>query len=166
MFWLTLSRYYSQRLQIDTLCKKETCDFSNSERAEYGALFLRTSILIDFISPGDSKRHHWKCARLWTSFQGNREFWSWLVVVRSRRKAWPYWFERNGQVWTLILKLHILLTGLSTARTDEGFAIDFRYVGVIKMTDVVNKIFDMDPEMATVPFGFASKLEFSLQNSG
>ncbi|KAI9164119.1 Adenylate-forming reductase [Paramyrothecium foliicola] len=42
------------------------------------------------------------------------------------------------------------------ARTENGSSIDFRYVGVIKMAPEVHKIFDMDPEMATVPFGFAT----------
>ncbi|KAF2726642.1 hypothetical protein EJ04DRAFT_571090 [Polyplosphaeria fusca] len=42
------------------------------------------------------------------------------------------------------------------AKTDKGFSIDFRYKGVIKMADEVHQIFDMDPEMHTVPFGYAT----------
>ncbi|KAK2624712.1 hypothetical protein QTJ16_005905 [Diplocarpon rosae] len=42
------------------------------------------------------------------------------------------------------------------AKTDDGHAIDFRYVGVIRMTEAVHKIFDLSPEMATVPFGQAT----------
>ncbi|RYP71297.1 hypothetical protein DL771_004874 [Monosporascus sp. 5C6A] len=42
------------------------------------------------------------------------------------------------------------------ARTEEGHSIDFRYTGVIKMAPEVHKIFDMQPDMATVPFGFAT----------
>lgn len=41
-------------------------------------------------------------------------------------------------------------------RTEEGHAIDFRYTGVIKMAPNVAKIFDGKPDMATVPFGYAS----------
>ncbi|KAL8907094.1 MAG: hypothetical protein Q9171_005999 [Xanthocarpia ochracea] len=43
------------------------------------------------------------------------------------------------------------------ARTEQGHAIDFRYTGVIKMPPEVSKIFNMDPDMATVPFGHASE---------
>ncbi|MCJ1359172.1 MAG: hypothetical protein MMC33_009172 [Icmadophila ericetorum] len=42
------------------------------------------------------------------------------------------------------------------ARTEQGHAIDFRYVGVIKMPPEVWKIFNMDSDMATVPFGYAT----------
>ncbi|KAI4087630.1 MAG: hypothetical protein LQ339_008865 [Xanthoria mediterranea] len=42
------------------------------------------------------------------------------------------------------------------ARTEQGQAIDFRYTGVIKMPPEVQKIFNMDPNMATVPFGHAT----------
>lgn len=42
-------------------------------------------------------------------------------------------------------------------RTEEGHAIDFRYTGVIKMAPNVAKIFDGKPDMATVPFGYASR---------
>ncbi|KAF2710680.1 hypothetical protein K504DRAFT_523579 [Pleomassaria siparia CBS 279.74] len=34
--------------------------------------------------------------------------------------------------------------------------IDFRYKGVIKMADKVHQIFNMDPGMHTVPFGYAT----------
>lgn len=43
-------------------------------------------------------------------------------------------------------------------RTEEGHSIDFRYKGVIQMADDVKKIFEFKPNMATVPFGYASKL--------
>ncbi|XXH00684.1 hypothetical protein Hte_007034 [Hypoxylon texense] len=39
------------------------------------------------------------------------------------------------------------------AQTDKGFAIDFRAAGVIKITPEIRKIVDMDPTMATIPFG-------------
>lgn len=41
-------------------------------------------------------------------------------------------------------------------RTEQGHAIDFRYTGVIKMPPEVSKIFNMDSDMVTVPFGHAS----------
>lgn len=49
-----------------------------------------------------------------------------------------------------------LLTTLD--RTEQGHSIDFRYKGVIRMADDVKKIFEFKPDMATVPFGYASKL--------
>ncbi|KAI0892647.1 hypothetical protein F4806DRAFT_499761 [Annulohypoxylon nitens] len=42
------------------------------------------------------------------------------------------------------------------AKTEEGHSIDFRYQGIIKMAPEVKKIFEMSPEAATVPFGFAT----------
>lgn len=50
----------------------------------------------------------------------------------------------------------VLLTQ-DSLRTEEGQSIDFRYQGVIKMAPEVKKIFEMSPEAATVPFGFASE---------
>ena len=37
--------------------------------------------------------------------------------------------------------------------------MDFRYNGVINLTPDVKKIFGMQPDMKTVPFGFSSKRE-------
>lgn len=42
-------------------------------------------------------------------------------------------------------------------RTESNSAIDFRYKGIIKMPPEVQKLFNGDPTMATVPFGHASK---------
>lgn len=42
------------------------------------------------------------------------------------------------------------------ARTEEGYALDFRYEGVIKLDDDLMKIFNMQADMATVPFGRVS----------
>lgn len=42
--------------------------------------------------------------------------------------------------------------------------MDFRYKGVIKMAPKVHKLFDMAPDMATVPFGFASKFYENTQS--
>lgn len=46
---------------------------------------------------------------------------------------------------------------MNYVRTEEGHSIDFRYQGIIKMAPEVKKIFEMSPEAATVPFGFASE---------
>lgn len=46
---------------------------------------------------------------------------------------------------------------LSTSRTEQGYAIDFRFQGVIQLAPEVQKIFNMQPDAATVSFGFASK---------
>ncbi|KGO77077.1 Uncharacterized protein family UPF0311 [Penicillium italicum] len=42
------------------------------------------------------------------------------------------------------------------ARTEQGHSIDFRYKGVIKMAPDVKKIFGNQPDMVTVPFGYAT----------
>ncbi|OHE98121.1 hypothetical protein CORC01_06635 [Colletotrichum orchidophilum] len=42
------------------------------------------------------------------------------------------------------------------AKTEEGHSIDFRYQGIIKMAPEVKKIFGMQPDAVTVPFGFAT----------
>ncbi|KAK9414816.1 putative Lipid/polyisoprenoid-binding YceI-like domain-containing protein [Seiridium unicorne] len=39
------------------------------------------------------------------------------------------------------------------AKTTEGFPIDLRSQGVIELTPPMAKIFGMEPDMATVPFG-------------
>lgn len=41
------------------------------------------------------------------------------------------------------------------ARTEEGHSISFGYVGIIDMDEDVWKIFNMQPDMKTVPFGNA-----------
>ncbi|XDG09059.1 hypothetical protein ABKA04_008674 [Annulohypoxylon sp. FPYF3050] len=51
------------------------------------------------------------------------------------------------------------------AKTEEGHSIDFRYQGIIKMAPEVKKIFEMSPEAATVPFGFANPALKPLENS-
>ncbi|KAL9126512.1 MAG: hypothetical protein Q9175_007906, partial [Cornicularia normoerica] len=38
---------------------------------------------------------------------------------------------------------------------DGGHPIDFRYIGIITMTPDVKKIFNFQPDMRTVPFGFS-----------
>lgn len=58
-------------------------------------------------------------------------------------------FDPDGQHARINLK--------GMARTVEGQSIDFRYKGVIKMAADVKKIFEMSPEMKTVPFGYASE---------
>ena len=55
-----------------------------------------------------------------------------------------------------------LITALMIHRTESGSAIDFRYKGIIKMPPEVQKLFSGDPTMATVPFGYTSKLLPSL----
>ncbi|KAH7311414.1 hypothetical protein B0I35DRAFT_438033 [Stachybotrys elegans] len=57
-------------------------------------------------------------------------------------------FDPDGQFGRIDLR--------GMARTENGSSIDFRYVGVIRMAPEVHKIFDQDPDMATVPFGFAT----------
>lgn len=42
------------------------------------------------------------------------------------------------------------------AKTEEGHPIDFRYKGVIACASDVMKIFNQDPEMKSVPFGYAT----------
>ncbi|KAK1979460.1 hypothetical protein LZ30DRAFT_596845 [Colletotrichum cereale] len=42
------------------------------------------------------------------------------------------------------------------AKTEAGHSIDFRYQGIIEMAPGVKKIFEMQPDAATVPFGFAT----------
>ncbi|KAK2772275.1 hypothetical protein CKAH01_13978 [Colletotrichum kahawae] len=39
------------------------------------------------------------------------------------------------------------------AKTEKGYAIDFRAAGVIRMIPEIKKIAAMDPTMATIPFG-------------
>jgi len=46
---------------------------------------------------------------------------------------------------------------LCDLRTKDGSAIDFRYNGVITTTPDVMKIFGMQPDRKTVPFGFSSE---------
>ncbi|KAI9730789.1 MAG: hypothetical protein M1818_008069 [Claussenomyces sp. TS43310] len=42
------------------------------------------------------------------------------------------------------------------AKTQEGFAIDVRSQGVIQLAPPMAKIFNMEPDMATVPFGMTT----------
>ncbi|KAJ2984313.1 hypothetical protein NQ176_g60 [Zarea fungicola] len=44
----------------------------------------------------------------------------------------------------------------SIAKTEQGYAIDFRFQGVIQLAPEVQKIFNMQPDAATVSFGFAT----------
>ncbi|EYE89964.1 uncharacterized protein EURHEDRAFT_534610 [Aspergillus ruber CBS 135680] len=57
-------------------------------------------------------------------------------------------FDPDGQHARINLK--------GIARTEQGHSIDFRYKGVIRMADDVKKIFEFKPDMATVPFGYAT----------
>lgn len=50
----------------------------------------------------------------------------------------------------------------AVAKTEDGQNISFGYVGVITMNEGLRKIFTMDPEMKTVPFGNASKFALSV----
>lgn len=57
-------------------------------------------------------------------------------------------FDPDGEYARINLK--------GMARTEAGHSIDFRYKGIIKMAPNVKKIFEMQPDMATVPFGYAT----------
>ena len=43
-------------------------------------------------------------------------------------------------------------------RTEDGQDIDVRTFGIIDMDSPAGKVFNLQPDMATVPFGWASKL--------
>ena len=47
------------------------------------------------------------------------------------------------------------------AKTAEGHAIDLRSQGVIELAPPMAKIFSMDPEMKTTPFGYTSEYHLS-----
>ncbi|TAQ86978.1 hypothetical protein B7494_g4681 [Chlorociboria aeruginascens] len=50
---------------------------------------------------------------------------------------------------------HARIDLASIATTEDGGSIDYRYTGVITITEDVAKIFNMTPDAKTVPFGFS-----------
>lgn len=58
-------------------------------------------------------------------------------------------FDPDGEHARIDLKV--------VAETDEGKSISFGYTGIITLNEGLRKIFNMDPDMKTVPFGNASK---------
>ncbi|MCJ1252399.1 hypothetical protein MMC24_000205, partial [Lignoscripta atroalba] len=50
---------------------------------------------------------------------------------------------------------HARINLKGVAKTDKGHSISFGYKGVIALVEDVKKVFNMQPGMATVPFGYA-----------
>ncbi|KAF2204148.1 hypothetical protein GQ43DRAFT_365293, partial [Delitschia confertaspora ATCC 74209] len=57
-------------------------------------------------------------------------------------------FDPNGE--------HVCIDLKAIAKTKDEENISFGYLGIIKMVPSVKKLFSMDPEAKTLPFGCAS----------
>lgn len=49
-------------------------------------------------------------------------------------------------------------------RTEDGHLIDYRVEGIIKLIGPMVKVFTFQPDMATTPFGYASKLHIMMED--